>query len=414
MIYCKRCLYPANHPLGLAFDAEGICTGCRVHEEKDGLDWTARGARLARLFDRHRDRTGSRYDCVVPVSGGKDSFFIVDTVKRAGLNPLLVTVNRHYNTYAGIFNLEQLRTQAGCDILTLTLKPDSYRRLVAFSLRRLGSIHWPYLAASTVFPVQVAVARRIPLIVWGAHQGLEQVGMFSHRDEVEMTRRYRKEHDLMGLEPEDAVDDADGVSEGDLAPLFYPQDRALAAIGVHGIYLGNYIRWDPKAQHEAMLARYDYCVAPQLRTFDTYADVDCQIHSALHDAIKMRKWGYGKVTDHACREIRHGRLTRDQGIALVRRYGAAGEGDAAGFAAWLGMTEQDFWRPVDARRDPAIWSQDAGAVWRLSDCVVPAVPAAGEAEAPPPAAAFRTNVPERMAKAPFDGQLLMRGWAPLP
>jgi len=158
MKYCKRCTYPSNHPFGLEFDEQGICTGCRVHEEKDQLDWQEREQRLLVIIEHHKDPNGLRHDCVVPVSGGRDSFFIVDLLRnRYGLNPLLVSFNRHYNTRAGIYNLERIRTAIGCEILTETLYPDVYRRLARASLKLRGSLHWPYLAGSTVFPVQVAV-----------------------------------------------------------------------------------------------------------------------------------------------------------------------------------------------------------------------------------------------------------------
>jgi N-acetyl sugar amidotransferase len=410
MIYCKRCLYPANHPLGLDFDADGVCMGCRVHEEKDRLDWAAREQRLLTILDDYRDR--GDYDCILPVSGGRDSFFIADRVIRVyGMNPLLVSFNRHYNTAAGVFNLEQLRSQLGADMVVQTLDPRLYRRLIRLSLDRLGSVHWPYLAGSTVFPVQMAVRRRIPLIIWGAHQGLEQVGMFSHTDEVEMTRRYRREHDLMGLEPEDAADPDSGVPEADLAPLFYPEDRQLNAVGVRGIYLGNYLRWDVKAQHEAMLDRHDYCVAPQPRTFDSYSDVDCAVHADLHDEIKTLKWGYGKATDHACREIRFGRLTRDQGAALVRRHDAARATGFDAFAGRIGIDAAEIRAQAISRRDPRLPPLGApgcsptGAVF--PPAAEPAAPVAADG-------VFRVNLPARMARPPFDPALLLRGDAILP
>jgi N-acetyl sugar amidotransferase len=368
MHYCKRCVYPANHPLGLAFDERGLCTGCLIHEEKDSLDWREREQKLRAILEEYRDPKGLRHDCIVPVSGGRDSFFIVDLLKnRYGLNPLLVTFNRHYNTRAGIFNLEQLRTRIGLDIVTLTINPDRYKKLIRYSLDKRGSIHWPYLAGSTVFPVQMAVRKKIPLIVWGAHQGVDQVGMFSHNDQVEMTRRYRKEHDLMGLEPEDALDESD-LAEQDLTPLFYPDDADLHGIGIRGIYLNNYIRWDTKAQHETMLQKYDYYTGPQLRTFDTYNDIHCSVYSSLHDAIKFRKWGYGTISDHVSREIRLGRLTREDGIHLVGRYNNKPEDDAPDFAQWLGLSEPNFWEKIDRHRSPTIWEKQDGH-WVLKDSV---------------------------------------------
>jgi len=195
---CRRCLYTTDHALGLTIDADGICSGCRIHEEKDRLDFDARWANLLELVKPYRSTSGTSYDCIVPVTGAHDSHWIVHLVKeRLGLNPLLVTYNKYFNTPLGIRNLANLRIRFDCDILIQNVNPQSVKQITRTTLRQLGSIYWPCLAGQTVFPVQTAVRYQIPLIVWGAHQGLEQVGMFSHEHEVEMTRRYRKDHDLI-------------------------------------------------------------------------------------------------------------------------------------------------------------------------------------------------------------------------
>ena len=204
MEFCKRCLYSTDHPLGLTLDDQGICSGCRIHEEKDTLDWSDRWSKLESIVAPYRNTNGRNYDCIVPVTGANDSYYIVHLVKqKLGLNPLLVTYNRYFNTPLGIRNLANLRIQFNCDILYQNVNPKSVKRIVRSTLQRFGSIHWPILAGQSVFPVQTAVRFNVPLIIWGAHQGLEQVGMFSHLHEVEMTRRYRKDHDLMGFEADD-------------------------------------------------------------------------------------------------------------------------------------------------------------------------------------------------------------------
>ena len=115
------------------------------------------------------------------------------------LNPLMVSYNKYFNTPIGIKNLAQLRTNFNSDILFQNVNPSSVKNITRETIRRFGSIYWHCLAGQSVFPVQTAVRFKIPLIIWGAHQGLEQVGMFSHENEVEMTRRYRKDHDLWVL-----------------------------------------------------------------------------------------------------------------------------------------------------------------------------------------------------------------------
>lgn len=370
--YCVRCLYPETHPLGLTFDEEGVCSGCRVHEEKDTLDWAPRFERLRSLVELYRSRTELRYDCIVPVSGARDSYFIVDTVvNKLGLNPLIVSYNRHYNSAAGHRNLAYLRTVFDCDYVQLTLSPKTVKALAHRTMDRLGSFHWHVLAGQTVWPVRCAVQYRTPLIIWGAHQGVDQVGMFSHLDEVEMSRWYRKNHDLMGVEPEDLVSEAHGLPERDLAPLFYPNDRLLSEIGVRGIYLNNYIRWDSKAQHEDMIARFGYETADMARTFDRYNDVDCLHYAGLHDAVKMAKHGYGKARDHACRELRLRRLDRDEATSVTARWEAANYPDADDLYAWLEMPEREFWEKVDRHRNPRIWGRDDRG-WTRIDRAVPA------------------------------------------
>lgn len=361
---CTRCLYTVDHPLGLTLDDEGICSGCRIHEEKDQLDWSARWQRLEGLVQPYRVNSGATYDCIVPVTGGNDSYYIVHLVKeRLGLNPLLVTYNKYFNTPLGIWNLANLRIRFDCDILVQNVNPFSVKNITRTTLRQLGSIYWPCLAGQTVFPVQTAVRYGIPLIIWGAHQGLEQVGMFSHEHEVEMTRRYRKDHDLMGHEADDLLSIFDTLSEDDIWQYRYPEDADLQRVGVRGIYLGNYVRWDPKAQHEQMMSSHGYRTARFARTFDSYDHVDCYNFMGLHDQIKFYKHGYGKVTDHASREIRHGRLNRTEALALVTHYSARPAPHIELFCNWLGIDQKAFQFILDQHRNPRYWRQNEPGHW---------------------------------------------------
>jgi len=164
MQVCSRCLYTSAHPLHLTFDEHGVCSGCRVHEEKDTLDWSARGEKLRSIFHDYRNRTGRAYDCIVPVSGARDAHFIVHTVKNLyGMNPLLVTYNKHYNTDVGVRNLANLRIRFDCDLMTLTVNPDTVKKITRSTLRRFGSLYWHCLAGQTVYPVQMTIKFKIPL-----------------------------------------------------------------------------------------------------------------------------------------------------------------------------------------------------------------------------------------------------------
>ncbi|CAN4272617.1 WbuX, N-acetyl sugar amidotransferase [Methylophilaceae bacterium] len=365
--FCKRCLYTTAHPLGLTLDDEGICSGCRTHEEKDTLDWSERWKMLEDLVKPYRNQDGKNYDCIIPVTGAQDSYYIVYLVKeRLGLNPLLVTYNKYFNTPLGIRNLANLRIRFNCDIIYQNVNPVSVKKITRSTLRQFGSIYWPILAGQTVFPVQTAVRYKIPLIIWGAHQGLEQVGMFSHEHEVEMTRRYRKDHDLMGYEADDLLSIFDTLKEEDIWQYRYPDDSDLNAIGVRGIYLGNYVRWDPKAQHEQMISEYGYRTSKFSRTFDAYDYVDCFNYMNLHDQLKLCKQGFSKVTDHASREIRHGRLTREEGLALVRKHEQAQSEYSQLFLDWLGVTSRSMQFLLDQYRNPLYWTQTEFGKWQFN------------------------------------------------
>jgi len=365
--FCKRCLYTTEHPLGLILDDDGVCSGCRIHEEKNLLDWDERWIMLQEIIKPYRSLSRNNYDCIIPVTGSQDSYYIVYLAKvLLGLNPLLVVHNKYFNTPLGINNLANLRIRFNCDVIYQNINPLTVKKVTRSTLRQFGSIYWPILAGQTAFPVQIAVRYKIPLIIWGAHQGLEQVGMFSHEQEVEMTRRYRKDHDLMGYEADDLLSIFDTLKEEDIWQYRYPDDSDIKAIGVRGIYLGNYVRWDPKAQHEKMISEYGYRTAKFSRTFDCYDYVDCFNYMNIHDQLKLCKHGFSKVTDHACREIRHGRISREEGLALVLIHEQAPVEYSQLLLDWLGITSRSMQFLLDQHKSPKFWHQPEFGRWAFN------------------------------------------------
>ena len=370
MRYCLRCLYPENHPLSITFDDEGVCSGCRVHEEKDEIDWEEKSRELERILSPYRNRSGSSYDCIIPVTGNGDSFFVVDTVKnKYGMNPLLVTYNTHYNTKLGIRNLARLITLLDCDHLMSTVSPAVVKRITRITMRKIGDMYWHVLAGTQTFPVQVATKFNIPLIIWGVNGWLDQVGMFSHHDEVEMTKKVRKEHGLRRMDAEALMGEDPELTMKDLQAFTYPTDIQLEKARVRGLYLGNFVRWDAQKQTDEMIPRYGYETARQERTFNPYETIYCRNNAGVHDYIKYLKFGFGKATDHACRDIRLRRMTREQGVELVKQYDAVVPQGLKTFLVWAGMSEEEFYSCVNRFRDPAIWRRNADGSWETTDSV---------------------------------------------
>lgn len=369
MKYCSSCVYPENHPLGIAFDDLGVCSGCQIHKEKYVIDWDEKLNELKNIVNPYRSKQRTISDCVVPVSGGRDSYYVVHMVKNVlGLNPLLVTYNKHYNTKLGNRNLAYLKSIFGCPLLTLTVDPAKVKTITRETIEKLGSIYWHCLAGQTVFPVQTAYRFKIPLIIWGCHQGLDQVGMYSHSDEVEMTRKYRKEHDLMGYEAED-LEAITALGLDDLVHFLYPNDKEVEAVGIRGIYLNNYIMWDSISQHKLMVDLYGYETRDLCSTFDSYNDVDCVHYSGLHNHIKQIKYGFGKITDHVSREIRLRRISRNQGIALVKYFSAPERSDVSLFLEWIGLSAREFSSLIEKHRNRDLWRKDSSNNWQHQEAV---------------------------------------------
>ena len=367
MNFCKRCVYPENHAYGLILNNDGVCSGCKVHEEKDEINWKKKERELRNILNLYKSKAQNNFDCIIPVTGGSDSFYIVDTIKnKFKLNPLLVTYNTQYNTKIGVRNLAKLQTVFDCDLLTLTIDPKLLKKITKHTFKKFGSIYWHVLAGQTAFPVQTAVRYKIPLIIWGVHGFSDQTGMFSHYDEVEMTERCRNEHALMGIKAEDLVSAQSGIKRQDIQNFIYPYDNEIERIGVRGIYLSNYIRWDSKKQHELMIKKYDYETCEQNRTFNNYEDVHCFLSADLHDYIKFLKFGYSKVHDHASREIRLKRITRSEGIKLVRKYQNKKPKNIKIFSEWIGLSKKIILEKLEKIRNKKIWYKDKkNKKWKL-------------------------------------------------
>ncbi len=379
MEYCKRCVYPANAKPGIVFDDHGICSGCRSFEAKTThrslIDWPQRERRLRNLLEDYRERQrakGNPYDCIVPVSGGKDSHFQVYVVKeRYGLNPLLVSYNHSFNTPLGIRNLTNLVDRMDCNLLRFTTAPGSAKRIARAMLHRVGDVTWHYHAGIMTFPIRAAVQYDVPLMIWGEEGFSELVGMYNIDDYVEFTKKKRQEHSMRGFEPEDLLlEPGCGLTRYDLAPFFYPSDEDLERVGVRGIYLSNFMPWDGRTQAEFVIEKLGFETAQiRDRTFNIYAKTDDIHANGLHDYLKYLKFGYGRATDDASNEVRHGRMTRERAIEMVERYDHVRPSDMDVFLSSVGMAESELLAAIEPMRDPAIWSREGSGAWHTKDSV---------------------------------------------
>lgn len=368
MKFCKRCLYPENHALNIIFDDIGVCSGCRVHEEKYEINWQKKENELAELLAQYKERKGSSYDCVIPVVGTGDDFYVVDLIKnKYGLNPLLVTYNTHFSTKVGVRNLARLITELDCDHMMSTVGPETIKEITKITLEKFGDMYWHVLAGSQTFPVQVATKLDIPLIIWGVNGWCDQVGMFSHHDRVEMTKKVRKEHALRRIDAEDLIGLSEKVTKKDLQAFTYPSDEQLENSRVRGLYISNYVFWDSQKQIEDIICKFGYETHIQERTYNTYESIYCFNNATVHDYIKYLKLGYGKVNDHVARDIRLKRLSKVEGLALIKKYINVKPKALNTFLKWINITEEQFYKYIEPFRNKDIWIKNVEGTWILKD-----------------------------------------------
>lgn len=357
--YCSNCVYP-EIAVFVTLEDEGICSGCRVSRQKPVIDWDERREMLREILDEHRG-DGRRYDCIIPVSGGKDSYFQTHVIKNEmGMNPLLVTY--HGNNYLpeGQRNLDRMREVFGVDHLVFGPGVETLVKMNRAGFFVQGDMNWHAHCGIVTYPVQIAVLHRIPLIIWGEHGPTHIGGQHSLYDLVEMNARARSEHYLRGYDWDDFVGH-EGLTERELLWAKYPTDDELADVGVRQLHLGNYVSWDENVHAPLMVDTYGWEPArqPFERTYRQFSNLDDMHENGIHDYLKFVKFGYGRATDHASKDIRAGRLTREEGIELVRRYDSVKpRRDLDRWLEYVGMTEDEFDRTCDGFRDSRVWVRD--------------------------------------------------------
>jgi N-acetyl sugar amidotransferase len=365
MRYCTRCVYPAVAATPLTFDADGVCSGCRVYQQRKNLDYSKRRPLLQKIFDEYRT-SGSNYDCIIPVSGGKDSYYQAHVVvKEFGLKPLLVTY--HGNNYVPVAerNLQRLREVFDCDHIIFRPSVRVLKALNRLCFKKMGDMNWHAHCGIYTYPVQAAYRFKVPLIIWGEHGFTDLGGMHGMNDFIEMTAKYRLEHAQRGFDWHDMLGGEEGLTEKDMLWAKYPTDDEIDEIGLRGIYIFNYVPWEANDHAKLVKDLYGWEESPEPfdRTYRRMSNLDDMHENGIHDYLKYIKFGYGRGTDHSCKDIRAGLMTREQGIEMVRKYDHVKSRDLARWLDYVGMTESEFDRIADTFRDPRVWKKDAEGRW---------------------------------------------------
>ena len=369
IVYCNKCLFPSTKP-DLFLNDGGICDACLSAESKHGIhqavDWTARAAEFESLIERIRSRPRPFYDCVVPVSGGKDSTWQVYAAKRLhGLHPLAVTFDQFDQTSSGRDNLEVLK-DIGVDHLHFSLNPLVVKKLVKKGFEVIGDPYWVNHVGTFSVPFTVAKRFDIPLIIYGENPQFEYGGPEHSRDERFMDHRWRQEFGGMrGFREEDAIDPDLGVSHDDLKILHFPY-ISQSEPEVQAIFYGYFFKWDV-AEHLSVVESLGWrpLPTPPAGSWLTYENCDMRFID-IRERIKFLKYGYGRATDQLNIEIRAGRISRSEALQIAKEIdGKVSEENIRDFCELIEISREAFDATIDSFVNEEIFFRTDCGDWDL-------------------------------------------------
>lgn len=377
--FCTRCVMsnqrpnsvpeylhtPESRKATIGFDAEGVCDACRVAEAKARTDWQERARQLRDLCDRYRKTDG--YDCIVPGSGGKDSFYAAHVLKyRYGMHPLTVTWAPHLYTDWGWRNFQRW-LGAGFDNYLCTPNPQVHRLLTRLAVENLFHPFQPFVIGQKQLAPKLSRLFGVPLVFYGENEA-EYGNPAGDAERAERDVRYwesARAEAVLGGVPVREIRERYGLVEVDLAPYLpgVPSDVDADGVRPQVHYLGYYLRWHPQSAYYYAVEHGGFEAAPERTpgTYSKYNSIDDKIDD-FHYWTTFVKFGIGRATYDAAQEIRSGDITREEGVALVRRFdGEWPERFAAEICRYLsvdGFPEvppEYLWELSDKFRSPHLW-----------------------------------------------------------
>ena len=335
--FCKKCVISNQRPNSaieyqhtknskkatINFDEEGICDACRVAEDKKKINWKEREKELIKLCKKYR-RSDGQYDCLVPGSGGKDSFFAAHQLKyKYGMHPLTVTWAPHIYTDWGWKNMQSW-IHAGLDNVLFTPNGRTHRLLTRLSVENLFHPFQAFMIGQKALAPKMAALYQIPLVFYGENEAEygnpKSDAKKAQRDWFYFTAEDKSKIYIGGVSFKDLVKKY-GVEEYDLQPYLPADPKELQKLGLQVHYLGYYIKWHPQGAYYYAVEHGGFQASPERTpgTYSKYNSIDDKIDD-LHYYTTFIKFGIGRATYDAAQEIRSGEITREEGVSLVQRF----------------------------------------------------------------------------------------------
>ena len=368
MNYCKRCVLPDTRP-GVLLDDSGICSACKCHESRNQIDWKKREEAFDKVVANAKIKNAG-YDCLIPVSGGKDSTWQVVKCLEKGLNPLCVTWKTPARTSVGQKNLDNL-VSLGVDHLDYQISPKTEKKFMLEALRRFGSTAIPMHMAIFNIPLKVALKFEIPLIIWGENSAFEYSGLGEESTGFKLNSEWLKNFGVThGTTAKDWI--SGNLTLKELTPYFGPTPEELEKCGTLAVFLGYYFAWDVEktkgvAQANGFQGSIDGC--PKTGIYD-FADIDDDFIS-IHHFLKWYKFGMTRSFDNLSLEIRNGRISRSEAIEKIKDLGEQiPEKDIKKLCNFLDISKKTFISICEKFRNHDIWFKD-NKTWKIRNFLIP-------------------------------------------
>lgn len=364
MKFCSNCVMPDTKP-GIWLDDRGFCNACRSKEIKNKIDWDARYKDLEVIVDEIKKAKHPFYDCVVPVSGGKDSWYQAAMLaEKFNLKVLCVTLGAHLPTTEGIENLNNMIKDLNVDHIKVTIKPSVFRQIRRKCFMRQGEPNWAEHCAMFSSVVNTALIYEVPLVVWGEDIAFEFGGL--QRSESSPTAI---EIDKSDLTKEKTIFDwlDDDVSDRDIFFYKYPDYEKLKNAGVKSIYLGHFLKWYGRHNYEFVKKRgfVSRKLGPLPGNYLDYDNIDEKL-CEINIWFKYLKFGFWRSTDQTCYDIWNDNLHREDAVNIVKSLQDEKPfNDLEDFLNFHMLTIDEFNKVVERFRNKEIWSYKSGE-WKLN------------------------------------------------
>ena len=370
MIYCKKCVIPNTRP-NIEFDIHGICSACNSSKIKKKIKWSERQKLFLNILKKHKKlNKNNDYNCIVPVSGGKDSVYQLYQIKKKfRMKPLAITWRTLARTQQGEKNLTALKN-IGVDHIDFTVNPEIINDITKKSFLKFGdSSYIDHLCIYNLIP-NLAVKFKIPLIVWGENMFFEYGGYKKEANQRTQTSKLINNHHILkNYVAEKWL--SKKISKKDISPFASPDEKKLRLIKYEPIYLGYYFPWDIKQNHKiAKKVGFRARESGPIMGLYRESDIDC-MNIVIHHYFKWLKFGFNRVTDHASNEIRKGRLSRKKAIKLIDKFDGLKPPKEyiRSFCKQINITEIKFWEIANKFRNKKIWKKNGKKEWYIANWI---------------------------------------------